>query len=181
MATYNSDWTGYQIDEAIKKVRNSSQAWDNKQNKVTGTVDQIVGFNAFGDMVAKDIGTGDIATVPWTKEYVNEKNKTLKEYVDSLFGEEEDVGKSAKNVTITLPAKNWQNKTQTIYINGISENEEEQLINPVVKSSDFYAYANAEIHVTQSLNELTFTCVETPFQDITMYVVIQELVQIKGE
>lgn len=48
---YNSAYTGPQVDAAVGAVREKESAWDGKQNKLNGTEDQIVGFNAAGDAV----------------------------------------------------------------------------------------------------------------------------------
>lgn len=159
---YNSHWTGTQIDNAISEVRSKSLSWDNKQNKLIGRPDQIVGFNQDGNMVPKDAGDGNIAT----EQYV-------KDYVAKAF--EEAGSASAIYVTVDLQAGNWTNKEQTVYIDGISADEREQLITPIPASSDFVAYGDAEVHVKQRLNQLTFTCENVPIQDITMYVVILPL------
>ena len=51
---YNSAYTGPQVDEAVGAVRTKESAWDGKQNKLTGTQGQLVGFNASGEAVAQE-------------------------------------------------------------------------------------------------------------------------------
>lgn len=48
---YNSAYTGPQVDAVVGAVREKESAWDGKQDKLNGTEDQIVGFNASGDAV----------------------------------------------------------------------------------------------------------------------------------
>ena len=49
---YNSSYTGTQIDTAIGAVINKGSSWDGKQDKLTGTQGQVVGFDSDGDAVA---------------------------------------------------------------------------------------------------------------------------------
>lgn len=49
---YNSAYTGPQVDAAVGAVRNKETIWDAKQNALSGTEDQIVGFNSAGEAVA---------------------------------------------------------------------------------------------------------------------------------
>lgn len=56
---YNSAYTGSQVDAAVGAVRQKETKWDNKQDELTGTEDQLVGFNSAGEAtaVAKPIYT----------------------------------------------------------------------------------------------------------------------------
>ena len=49
---YNSAYTGPQVDAAVGAVRQKETKWDNKQDELTGTEDQLVGFNSAGEAVA---------------------------------------------------------------------------------------------------------------------------------
>ena len=49
---YNSAYTGSQVDAAVGAVRQKETIWDGKQDELTGTEDQIVGFNSAGEAVA---------------------------------------------------------------------------------------------------------------------------------
>lgn len=51
---YNSSHTGAQIDSAVGAVIEKESTWDGKQDKLTGTKGQIVGFDADGNAVAQD-------------------------------------------------------------------------------------------------------------------------------
>lgn len=49
---YNSAYTGSQVDAAVGAVRQKETIWDGKQDELTGTEDQLVGFNSSGEAVA---------------------------------------------------------------------------------------------------------------------------------
>lgn len=49
---YNSAYTGSQVDAAVGAVRQKETIWDGKQDELTGTEDQLVGFNSAGEAVA---------------------------------------------------------------------------------------------------------------------------------
>ena len=49
---YNSAYTGSQVDAAVGAVRQKETKWDNKQDELTGTEDQLVGFNSAGEATA---------------------------------------------------------------------------------------------------------------------------------
>ena len=51
---YNSSYTGPEIDSAIGAVKNKEKTWDSKQDKLTGTAGQVVGFNASGNAQAQE-------------------------------------------------------------------------------------------------------------------------------
>lgn len=55
---YNSAYTGTQIDAAIGAVRNKEEVWDAKQNKLTGSPGQVVGFDDEGDAIATPAPSG---------------------------------------------------------------------------------------------------------------------------
>ena len=81
---------------------------------------------------------------------------------------------SPKRVTITLTASGWSNNTQTKTVQGISADEEDQLIQPVPKTTSQAAYYAAGILCTgQAANQLTFTCQTVPTEDLTVYITIQ--------
>ena len=74
----------------------------------------------------------------------------------------------------TLPANGWDNKQQTITIQGVTSNETNQLI--IVRPTNDYieAYINSGIMcIAQGENELTFKCTATPLTDIDINVVTQ--------
>ena len=53
---YNSAHTGPEIDAAISAVKQKESVWDEKQAKLTGAEEQLVGFDGEGNAVAVDQG-----------------------------------------------------------------------------------------------------------------------------
>lgn len=143
---YKSSYTGWEIDRAIGTLRKKESVWDNKQGKLRGTKGQLVGFNEQGQAVAQNFDSYNFA------DFVK-----------------------AKVHSITLPADQWEELSQTVYIDGISADEGSQLIQPVPASASFPTYAEAEVQVRQSLNQLEFTCKTPPVADIVLYIVVQDL------
>ena len=79
-------------------------------------------------------------------------------------------------ITITLPAAGWSDNAQTVTVSGVSADETAQMITPTPKLSSQTAYYEAGILCTgQATNSLTFTCTAAPEEDLTVYVVIQEI------
>lgn len=82
--------------------------------------------------------------------------------------------------TLTLSTAGWvgTSKTQTVTCSGVSASETAQLITPVPALASQTAYYKAGILCTgQAANSLTFTCTTVPTEDLTVYVVIQEVTQ----
>lgn len=78
--------------------------------------------------------------------------------------------------TVTLTASAWSNNAQTVTVSGVSADETAQLIMPVPALASQTAYYEAGILVTgQAANSLTFTCQNVPTEDLTVYVVMQEV------
>lgn len=50
---YNSAYKGSQVDSAVGAVLQKEKTWDNKQDKLTGTSGQVVGFDETGAAVAQ--------------------------------------------------------------------------------------------------------------------------------
>lgn len=62
---YNSAYTGPQVDEAVGAVRAKASTWDDKQDKLSGTEDQLVGFNSAGEATAVSKPTAaDVGAMP---------------------------------------------------------------------------------------------------------------------
>ena len=59
---YNSSHTGQEIDNAVTAVQNKETTWDGKQNKLTGTQGQIVGFDSSGNAVAQEAPDTGVVT-----------------------------------------------------------------------------------------------------------------------
>ena len=78
--------------------------------------------------------------------------------------------------TITLTASAWSNNAQTVTVSGVSATETAQLIQPMPAVASQVAYMSAGIYCSgQAANSLTFTCSETPTENITLYIVITEV------
>ena len=62
---YNSAYTGSQVDAAVGAVRQKETIWDGKQDELTGTEDQLVGFNSAGEATAVPKPTAaDVGAMP---------------------------------------------------------------------------------------------------------------------
>lgn len=64
---YNSAYTGSQVDAAVGAVRQKETIWDGKQDELTGTEDQLVGFNSAGEATAVSKPTytaADVGAMP---------------------------------------------------------------------------------------------------------------------
>ena len=99
---------------------------------------------------------------------------TLNGYVGSMI----DVA-TPKILNITLSASSWDSTalTQTVTATGVLVDEMAQSITPTPALSSQAAYYEAGILCTgQAENSLTFTCETVPTVDLTVYVVIQEVI-----
>lgn len=78
--------------------------------------------------------------------------------------------------TITLTASAWSNNTQTVTVSGVLADETKQLIQPMPAMASQSAYYGAGVLCSgQAANSLTFTCQNVPTEDLTVYVVMQEV------
>ena len=78
--------------------------------------------------------------------------------------------------TVTLYSSGWSSNSQTVTVNGVLADETKQLIQPMPAVASQVAYMSAGIYCSgQAANSLTFTCSETPTEDITLYIVITEV------
>ncbi len=78
--------------------------------------------------------------------------------------------------TVTLPVSGWKNGTQTAGVAGVTADEGAQFIQPTPSAASQAAYIAAGILCTgQAAGSLTFTADATPTEDLTVYVVIQEV------
>lgn len=84
-----------------------------------------------------------------------------------------------KTVSVTLAAASWDStaKTQTVTVTGVKASETAQMITPTPALASQTAYYEAGILCTgQAADSLTFTCKTVPTTDLTVYVVMEELV-----
>lgn len=83
-----------------------------------------------------------------------------------------------KSVSVTLASASWDStaKTQTVTVTGVSATETAQMVTPTPAMASQTAYYEAGILCTgQAADSLTFTCTTAPTEDLTVYVVIQEV------
>ena len=83
-----------------------------------------------------------------------------------------------KSVSVTLASASWDStaKTQTVTVTGVSATETAQMITPTPALASQTAYYEAGILCTgQAADSLTFTATTVPADDLTVYVVIQEV------
>lgn len=87
-------------------------------------------------------------------------------------------GSSATLKTVTLTAVGWLgDNTQTVSVPGVLADETKQLIQPVAATASKEAYELYGVSCTgQAADSLTFTCMGIPESDLTVYVVVTELV-----
>lgn len=78
--------------------------------------------------------------------------------------------------TATLSASGWSGNSQTVTVQGVEADETAQLIQPMPAIASQAAYMAAGIYCSgQAANSLTFTCQTAPTENITVYVVMQEV------
>ena len=136
-----------------------------KQDKLTGTQGQIVGFDADGNAVAQEAPSG--LPEGGTTGQVLTKTENGAEWADAPL---------PKSIQITLSASGWSNNAQTVTATGVLTDESAQLIQPMPAIASQIAYMSAGIYCSgQAANSLTFTCSETPTEDIALYIVITEV------
>ena len=114
----------------------------------------------------------DVGAVP-TSRTVN--GKALSSNI-TLTADDVGAANPPSSTTITLTTSGWSSNTQTVTVSGVSADETVQLIMPVPALASQTAYYEAGILVTgQAANSLTFTCQTAPTENITVYVVMQEV------
>ncbi len=82
-------------------------------------------------------------------------------------------------VEVSLPASGWDTdaKTQTVTVDGVSNTETDQMITPVPAVASQSTYYDSGIMCTaQARNSLTFSATFIPSEDLTVYIVIEEVV-----
>lgn len=94
---YNSAYTGPQVDGAVGSVIQNGEAWSGKQDPITGTQGQIVGFDNTGKPVAKNNTASDVTFSPGN---TGMSANDVQAAVTELFTSVSD-GKSAVAAAIT--------------------------------------------------------------------------------
>lgn len=104
-------------------------------------------------------------------EYVNINTGTINKNVPTKETFETAI---PRLVRATLPANAWVNNIQTITVEGILADEEQQLIITVPKSDSVTAYMNTGVYCSGQANDsLTFTANTTPSVDLNLNITIQ--------
>ena len=124
------------------------------------------------------------------KNQINEVNKTLTEDIDSVRTVANEATRISQNsVTVSenalkvaeakvsaygkvvnLPASGWAENVQTVAVEGVTA---EQLIIVVADPSVFSPYAECQVRCSgQDKDSLTFTCNETPAEDLIANILI---------
>lgn len=109
---YNSAYTGSQVDAAVGAVRQKETIWDGKQDELTGTEDQLVGFNSAGEATAVPKPTAaDIGAMPavsgGTAGQVLTKTEAGQEWQDAPDGLPEG-GTDGQILTKTADGVAWE-------------------------------------------------------------------------
>lgn len=132
--------TGVQVGMGSDALPAAARALANeKQDKLTGTAGQLVGFDVSGN------ATPVAAPMP-------------------------------KAHKVTLSASGWAGNSQTVTVQGVVADETAQFIQPMPAIASQAAYMAAGIYCSgQAANSLTFTCQTAPTENITVYVVMQEV------
>ena len=80
------------------------------------------------------------------------------------------IGNKQKKGSVSLLASNWSDMTQTVNVDGVTEDNR---IIPVPAPESHSAYCEAGVYCSaQSNGILTFVCAETPTDDLTVNVLI---------
>lgn len=119
---YNSAYTGSQVDAAVGAVRQKETKWDNKQDELTGTEDQLVGFNSAGEATAVPKPTAaDLGAMPavsgGTAGQVLTKTEAGQEWQDAPDGLPED-GTEGQVLTKTPTGAQWDDVPSDIPAGG---------------------------------------------------------------
>ena len=117
-----------------------------------------------------DAGYINEETDPTVPSWAKSPNKPM--YTASEVG----AASKLKVIKVVLEMGKWSDNSQNIVVDGVSSDEDQQLIQPIPFSVDQDEYINSVIICkSQSINSLTFSCEEVPSKDINVYVVVQEV------
>ena len=119
---YNSAYTGSQVDAAVGAVRQKETIWDGKQDELTGTEDQLVGFNSAGEATAVSKPTAaDVGAMPavsgGTAGQVLTKTEAGQEWQDAPDGLPEG-GTEGQVLTKTPTGAQWDDVPSDIPAGG---------------------------------------------------------------
>lgn len=89
-----------------------------------------------------------------------------------------------QSYTVTLYSSKWDSSelTQTVTVQGVSENETTQLIQPMPSISSMTDYRAFGVKcISQKKDKLIFSADNIPDVDLTIYVVIQDVESVINE
>lgn len=134
---------------------------------------QIINNSGNGDVVITNSIKIDANDIDFTPGATGLTAKTVQDAIEEV---NEKIPAKPIYRTVTLPASGWSSNTQTVTVSGVLADETAQLIQPMPAVASQAAYYAAGILCTnQAANSLTFTCQTVPTEDLTVYVVIQEV------
>lgn len=159
------------LNETIETLKGNVESTNTTVSTVTETIETVkatvetLGITVNGIDADLDNFSSDLDKFQTELENVKQ---TIKEI-------QESTSPSGKQYTLKLLSTGWVNYEQSFEIDGISDDESKQLIQPVPSQNDFQVYIDCELKAKQSLNTITFVCEEEPDKDITVYIAVQEL------
>ena len=190
---YNSAYTGAQVDAAVGAVRNKETTWDSKQNALSGTEDQLVGFNASGEAAAvpmpsaANVGADPAGTAESAVSAHNQASDAHSTQFNAKANASDltahtgnknnphgvtaaQVGAAKPGVvfTVTLLASGWSGNSQTVSDERFLASGYAYVTNPA--DDDFTKWGGAIVRgqdVTTN-GQMAFTCEETPAENITV-------------
>lgn len=187
---YNSAYTGPQIDSAVGAVLEKKDAWDGKQDALTGTKGQMVGFDDQGKPVAEDpqflslkggdmggnINMSNVFRLFGLPNPTEDYDAATKKYVDQS---------NPRMVSVVLTVAGWDSDTkqQTVAVTGVLADGSKQMVAPYpADDASYLAWGKANIRCfSYAANSLTFTCDEIPAADINVLVKLEETYIDAGE
>lgn len=183
---YNSAYTGPQIDSAVGAVLENKDSWSGKQDALTGTKGQMVGFDAQGKPVAEDpqflsirggnmggnINMGEAFRILGVIDPDDLREVANKNYVDQ---------RKPKGVSVVLTVAGWDSDTkqQTVTVSGVLADGSKQSVRPYPGGTREAAAAYGAagiICVGYAANSLTFQCDTIPTADINILVEMEDAV-----
>ena len=137
-----------------------------------------VGFNRYGTSDSPEQALFFNLWIPNLSAAATKMKNVAGISADNVQGAIEEVNAKAtpKAVSVTLPSTGWASNSQTVTVQGVVADETAQLIQPMPAIASQAAYMAAGIYCSgQAANSLTFTCQTAPTENITVYVVMQEV------
>lgn len=176
-----------------------------KQDKLTGTQGQVVGFNEDGNAVPQAAGVTSFkgrtgAVTPQSGDYTAEMvgarpstwtptasdvgavptTRTInsKPLSSNITLTADDVGAANPPTlrTSTLTTSGWSSNTQTVTVQGVKTSGQSVRISPATKTdADNWVAAGVWCSEPTTANQLVFTCDTAPTENININVELQEV------